>query len=412
MLTRLAVTGFKSLAHVEVHFPALTVLFGPNAAGKSNLLDALLALSRIGTLRTVGDALSEPIRGYAFEAFALPSGGLEELLAMEAPSLSLEADLEAGKDRKDRYRYRVGIELRPKSGSLAVRDEYLVALNAKGEPRGTAAIEAENGFLLLRRKSHPGRPRKEPLGQNYSMLSDPRLGGAEYSAIERVRRELMGLWTYYLDPRVAMRRAAPPAAVFDIGVLGQDIAPFLYRLGAEHPKAFAAVKRTLRSLVPAVEDVDVDLDERRSILDIRITQAGRAFSSRVISEGTLRVLALCAIAVNPWAGPVVTLEEPENGVHPRRIEMIAKLIGSMAQRRQIIVTTHSPLFCDAILREAGSRPHDIALLSVREGSEGTEVKPFDVSGPLFKDDEIAKALAASGEEGRFEDLMLRGLLDE
>jgi predicted ATPase len=411
MLKRLRVKGFKSLADVELHFPQLTVLFGPNAAGKSNILDAVLALSRIGTRRTLAEALAQPIRGYPFEAFSFPAGGLPALVAMEAAHFTLEADLQAGKEL---YRYRVMVELQPKSGVLAVRDEYLCGLSAKGEPKGTAAIETADNVILLRRKSHPGRPRKEPLGQNYAMLSDPRLGGAEYRAIERARDELLGWWTYYLDPRVAMRSAQPPAKVPDIGVLGETIAPFLYVLKAERPKHFEALKRALRSLVPAVEELEVNLDENRSILDVLVQQAGRRFSSRVISEGTLRVLALCAIAVNPWSGPLLTFEEPENGVHLRRIERIAQLLTSLAieQDRQIIVTTHSPLLCDAMLEQAKTHPGDIKLLNVREGAAGTEVKPFDMPLPLFKDQEIAAALAASGEDRVFENLMLRGMLDE
>src|SRR3989338_11715686 len=80
MLKNLTVRGFKSLKDVTVEFPRMAVLFGPNAAGKSNLLDAIQALSRIGTQRTLADALSEPIRGYPIEAFSFPSGGLAELL--------------------------------------------------------------------------------------------------------------------------------------------------------------------------------------------------------------------------------------------------------------------------------------------------------------------------------------------
>ncbi len=76
MLRRLVVNGFKSLSEVGVEFPRMTVLFGPNAAGKSNLLEAIQALSRVGTSRTLSEALSEPIRGYPVEAFSFPSGGL------------------------------------------------------------------------------------------------------------------------------------------------------------------------------------------------------------------------------------------------------------------------------------------------------------------------------------------------
>jgi AAA15 family ATPase/GTPase len=58
MLKRLRVEGFNSLGDVEVEFPALTVLFGSYASGKSNLLDALLVLSRLATERTLANALA------------------------------------------------------------------------------------------------------------------------------------------------------------------------------------------------------------------------------------------------------------------------------------------------------------------------------------------------------------------
>src|SRR5262245_34343810 len=93
VLSQFTIKSFKSLAEVEVAFPRLAVLFGPNAAGKSNLLDAVQALSRIGTSRTLSDALAEPIRGYPVEAFAFPEGGLAALLGQKAASFSLDAFL-------------------------------------------------------------------------------------------------------------------------------------------------------------------------------------------------------------------------------------------------------------------------------------------------------------------------------
>ena len=413
MLKRIKAVGFKSLAEVEIELPRMTVLFGPNAAGKSNLLDAVQALSRIGTSRTLSDALSEPIRGYPIEAFAFPPGGLPELLSAKAAHFTVEADLSVGKDQKEHCRYRAAVEIQPGSGSLAVKDEYLAALNAKGEPKGVPAIEVVSGKLRLRRRSHRGKPRYEDLGQNYTALSDRRLGGAEYRTIELTRSELFGWRTYYLDPRVAMRAARPPADVRDIGLLGEDIAPFLYRLRAENPKHFEAAQRTLRSLVPNVEDLSVDLDKRRGTLDIQVRQGGTDFSSRIVSEGTLRVLALCAIAVNPWSGSLLAFEEPENGVHPRRLELIAELLSSLVivRGKQLIVTTHSPLFCDAVLRLARPRPHEIALFNVRHTVRGTSVSRFDATGPLFKDSEIARALTSGAEDGLFEGLMLRGMID-
>ena len=168
-----------------------------------------------------------------------------------------------------------------------------------------------------------------------------------------------------------MRRTVPPANVDDIGVLGENIAPFLYRLKEEkeHQKHFQAVVRTLRTLIPSVEGVSVDLDTRRGTLDIVVRQNGVDYSSRIISEGTLRVLALCTIVVNPWGGSLVAFEEPENGVHPRRLELIADLLSSLVldQGRQLIVTTHSALFCGAMLKKAREKPQDIGLFRVSQG---------------------------------------------
>ncbi len=411
MLSRLVVKDFKSLTDVTVEFPRLTVLFGPNAAGKSNLLEAVQTLSRIGTSRTLSDALADPIRGYPVESFAFPPGGLPSLLSQESARFSLEADLGVGRDR---YRYRAAVAIHPQSGSLTIHDEYLAALGKRGEPKGNPSIERIDHQLRVRRKSKPAHPRQEPIGLNHALLSDQRLGGVEYRAIERSRNELERWRIHYLDPRVAMRSAKSPAAVRDIGVLGEDIAPFLYRLRGEEEKRFAAVRRTLRSLIPSVEDLAVDLDKRRGTLDIQVRQNGTDFSSRIISEGTLRVLALCAIAANPWGGSLLAFEEPENGVHPRRLELIAKLLTSLAidQDRQVIVTTHSSLFCDAILKHARDYPESIALLNVRRGPNGTEVRPFNVAGPLFSDVEVAESLTAPTEDGVFESLMLRGMLDE
>src|SRR3989304_199747 len=124
MLSRLTVKDFKSLRELTIGLPRMAGVFGPNAAGKSNLLDAIQALSRIGTERTLAEAL-EPIRGHPVEAFRFPSGGLAEMLTSSAERFSMEADLSRDKDA---YRYRVGVEIAPATGALAVLDECLCAL--------------------------------------------------------------------------------------------------------------------------------------------------------------------------------------------------------------------------------------------------------------------------------------------
>lgn len=127
------------------------------------------------------------------------------------------------------------------------------------------------------------------------------------------------------------------------------------------------------------------------------------------------MLALCAITANPWRGSLLAFEEPENGVHPRRIELIAKMLTAMAleQERQVIVTTHSPLFCDAVLREARGRSRrDIALYNVRRVGRETQIERFDPPVELFDKPDIMTKLSSNTEDGIFEFMVLRGWINE
>ena len=413
MLKQIFVTGYKSLRQVDVELSRLTVLFGPNASGKSNFIDGLQVLSRIAASRTLADAISEPLRGYPIEQFSFPTGGLASLLSQESAAFSFKVNLETGKPASH-YSYMIKVCIHPESGSLSVGDEYLAVLTKKGEVKGNPIIEKVGDQIRIRRKSKPANPQREQINLNYAILSDTRFRGIEYRHIERCRDELSGWRTYYLDPRVAMRSAMTPSDVRDIGPLGGAIAPFLYKLSAARDGHYAAIKRTLKSLIPRIEDLKVDLDKKRGVVDITIQQDGIEYSNRIISEGTLRVLSLCAIAANPWGSGLVAFEEPENGVHPRRLELIAELLAAMAleQGRQVVVTTHSPLLCQALLRKQKQHPSAVSLMKVGYGDEGTSIRPFDVAGPLFSDQEIRSALADGAEDGLFESLLLRGLIDE
>jgi len=404
MLQRIQISNFKSLRSVDVRLASLVVVLGPNAAGKSNFLEALLLLSKLGTGRTLDDAFGE-LRGYPAEAFGLPAGGLPGLLEQDSARLSLEADVArlTGDTVRDRLRYRVEVEIQPQVGALAIAEEYLTRLDRLGQPKDYPRIErlipedanTNEPRLAVRQRSQPGHPRYEDLGLHYTLISDLHYSGERrYPEFDRIRAEL-GAWrTYYLDPREAMRRPQPPRLVTDIGPRGEHLASFLQRLKSEEPTAFIAVLRGLRSAIPGIDDLDVDLDPQRGTLDINIRQGGRSFSSRVISEGTLRVLALCAIAANPWRSTLVAFEEPENGVHPHRIDTIANLVANMTRsgRHQVIVTTHSPRFAAAIaaFQSQPDMVDRIVLLRARQRDGMTEVEPLDTL-PLFTAEEIGSA---------------------
>ncbi len=438
MLSSFRIRGFKSLHDVQLELAPLVVLMGPNAAGKSNLLEALLLLSRLVTQQTLAAALSPPLRGYPLEAFSVVEGGLEGLLQQKRAELTIEAVVKPGRPRSrggpplvllpisgrspsrsapPPLRYRVTISIQPKIGNLEVTDEYLARLTREAEPdrvKQKPRIEAVGANLLVRQLGEAGHPRHEPLGLNHTLVSNLQFTGEHrYPDFDRLRSELAAWQTYYLDPRVAMREPQPPREVTDIGPQGEWIAPFLYRLKESETqgKSFHAVSRALHSAIPSIEGLDVDLDPRRGTLDIVVRQNGAPFSSRVISEGTLRILALCCIAGNPWPGELVAFEEPESGVHPRRIEVIANLLAAMAQgRRQVVVTTHSPTLIAAMLTRARESPDQVRLYRCTQHGLATEVKPF-APGPLFEHGEIKGSLLGPDDPDLIEAMLLRGWLD-
>ncbi len=411
MLRSVKIHGFKSLDHVEVELPKFAVLFGPNATGKSNFIDALQLLSRLISEKTIAQAL-EPMRGYPIEQFTFPVGGLPQLFKEDEVFISIEADLIA--DKFDPLRYRAILRLEPEKGDINISDEYLARLRKHTfEPKISARIEKEGNNLLVRRLGEAGQPRKEKLRLSYTLLSDKRFSGNLYPDFDKARDELNSWRIYYLDPRNAMRKPASPKEVQDIGLSGEDLAPFLYRL-KWHKEKFRAVERTLSMAIPSIEQVLVELNEKRGELDIQIIQEGTPYSSRIVSEGTLRVLALCAIANNPWPGNLIAFEEPENGVHPKRMELIINLLASIAldesSNRQVIVTTHSPVFVSLAHRLQLEKPDKVGLFVCRGEDRESIIERFKPTpGPLFPDSEITAALETQDEDA-VSQMMVRGWL--
>lgn len=94
MIRRFKIEGYKSLTGLEVRLRPLTVLFGPNAVGKSNFLDAMQLLSRLVTSRTLKEAFEPPYRGTPLESFTFGQEGIAGHLKQEALRFTLEADVD------------------------------------------------------------------------------------------------------------------------------------------------------------------------------------------------------------------------------------------------------------------------------------------------------------------------------
>lgn len=136
------------------------------------------------------------------------------------------------------------------------------------------------------------------------------------------------------------------------------------------------------------------------------------FSSRVISEGTLRVLALRAIAVTADRSGLIAFEEPENGVSLQRIDRIAGLVVSLVHRgaAQLIVTTQSPSFAAAVLDQSRAGSADVGRFACGRDGAATTIRRISDPG-LFVDGALDELLAEPSERDRVEAVLRRGWLD-
>lgn len=401
MLSRIHVRGYKSLCDLEVELKPLTLLFGPNAAGKSNLLDAMQLLSRLATSPTLKAAFEPPYRGKPLESFTLDEGGVKALRRRKRLAFSIEADLHISDAvahavdreiqtmrpsngtgsgnaptavRHRRLRYRLEVEMLPGSGLLRTTDEYLTALTKDGKPDGrrSAFIERQGDHVCLRREGQ-ARPMQYERHLDRAILSMPHYA-PHYPHLTAARRELESWQFFYFEPRERMRAATPIKEVRHVGAMGEELAAFLTTLKTRQPRQFEAMEKALKMLLPDVEGIETDINDLGEA-EFRLRENGVAIPARVLSEGTLRLLGLLALTGAEDAPSLVGFEEPENGVHPRRIELIAELLKVNSQFRdtQYIVTTHSPILLDRLPE---------ASLFVQRIDGETQVAPFGTWGPV------------------------------
>ncbi|MCM8634503.1 AAA family ATPase [Accumulibacter sp.] len=436
MLTRVKIDGYKSLKHLDLRLADLSILFGPNAAGKSNFLDCLQLLSKLTTERTIKEAFAPPYRGKPLESFSFGEKGIEGLLEKDSLSFSIEVDVRlsnavvdavnrqiwemrrSGELEADgisartiaavkarNLRYRIEIEMRPKSGVLRVADEYLAALTDKGEPIGKRrpflSREGNRLHLRLEGQAHPTYYERH---LDHSILSLPHYP-PHYPHLVAMRKELESWLFFYFEPRERMRTSNPVKEVRHIGQMGEELASFLNTLKALDPRQFTAVEKAMRTLMPNVQGIDVDVSKLGEV-ELKLREHGISVPARILSEGTLRILGLLSLAGAQEQPSLIGFEEPENGIHPRRIQLVAELLKTRASfgETQYIVTTHSPLLPDLVEEES--------LFACKRVDGETRIEPFAAWGALAKRGDVDQALMDENEdELTVSERMLRGDFD-
>jgi len=337
-LTRIHITGFRSLRDVEVELSPLTLLIGANGSGKSNLLAALrmVPLMRTQSLRRfVGE------QGGASAILHYGSGTTKEV------ELELEFTVDGGKDT---YAARLGYA----AGDTFIFLDETVSFHAGGR----------------------AAPRAVSLGAGHAESLLAERAKDSHATTERVVNGLLSRMSFFhfhdTSPTSPLRQNSRQSDDRYLRSDGSNLAAFLYRLRSSDSEdvwpAWKLIESLVKRLAPFIKALEPDLvDPGNPKSPVRLywsDERDHRFDVHDLSDGTLRAIALIAALGQPSATlpQFITIDEPELGLHPAALSLVASLVRSISPRCQVLLSTQSPALLDEF------EPEDVVVVERRDGA--------------------------------------------
>jgi len=340
LLTRLSVTGFKSLIDIEVVFGPLTCIAGLNAAGKSNLLDAIMFLSDL-TNYSIVEAASR-VRDRA----GLRKGEVESIFSRTrdgvAQRIILEAEFLVSKQVTDDFgqetnasathlKYRVEIELNQSEGRLASEkirlahesltyipkqesrkrlafphsSDFWNSVIGPGRRSDFISTEEKNGQTIIRLKQDGGDTGRalDIAARRSSRTVLSTINTADKPTALAAKREMQSWKFLQLEP-ARLRLPSDFDEPTSIDSEGAHLPATVHRLDCND-----VIANRLAELIGGVESIHIDVDEGRRLKTLFLVQnGGNKYPARSLSDGTLRFLALAALAEDTDSGGLIALE--------------------------------------------------------------------------------------------------------
>lgn len=399
MLTRIKIQGFKNL-DLDVRLGPFTCIAGPNGIGKSNFFDAIAFLSALADKPLIDAALS--VRGGAGRVGELRSlfrrsgestmQHMSFLAEMIIPHRGEDALGQSAQASMTYLQYTLELQYQAESsgrllGGMEILKEEMVHQN-KSDARKQLGFRHSKSWresAVIGRRTSPyisteikegiayvslhtdseggggGRPRQVPAASLPRTMLSSVNNAAEHRTLVLARQEMMSWTQLQLEPS-ALRSPDPFTAPHAIDAHGAHVPAtlhYLAQVAAEREvggdeNVYARVSSRLAELIENVRSISVDMDEKRQLLNVVMTDLqGTAHIAGSLSDGTLRFLALTVMEEDPSPRALLCLEEPENGMHPRRIPAMIRLLQDLAvdpdeevgpdnPLRQVIINTHSP----------------------------------------------------------------------
>ncbi|MCU0701738.1 MAG: AAA family ATPase [Myxococcaceae bacterium] len=345
---RLRLTNWRNFRSVDVELTDRVFIVGPNAAGKSNLLDAFRFLK---ALVTEGGGLAAAVRDRD------GMSRLRSLFARQKPYVEVEVHVLDPEGVGFEYRLRFHADTK-RDGPPRVLEESVTERSANGARK-----------VLLTRPDADDR-------HDTDRLKQTAIQQVFASANFRTLVDFFGATTYrHLVPQLLRDTSRQAPTTFVTGdPFGRDLIERMRSISKKHRKGrFNRIGRVLKAVVPQFRDLDLFVDERTGHAHLRtrfINWRGEdAFQDeRQMSDGTLRLIGLLW-TMQDQEGTLL-LEEPELSLHAAIVKRLPSFIHRVQQSgrgRQVLLSTHS----EHILGDPGIAAEDVLL--VRPEKEGSTV---------------------------------------
>jgi len=359
MMTRLAISGYRSLRDVRLTLGELNVVTGANGSGKSSLYRALKLLAEIAQGRIIqslaeeGGLQSTLWAGPEELSRAMKSGKHPVQGTVRKKPISLKLGF-SGAD----YGYAIDLGLPPApSISKFFADPQIKAeCQWTGEVLGRAnAFAIRTGpFVRIRDDNGEWQQAFSHLAPFDSMMthcSDPR------TAIELLLlRERMRDWRFYdhlrTDRDAAARRPQIGTHTPVLAGDGSDLAAAVQTI-----REIGAADEMDGAIADAFPGGRIEVLSADGYFELAMFQHGllRPLKASELSDGTLRYLLLVAALLSPRPPALMVLNEPETSLHPDLLAPLARLIAAASKRSQIVLVSHASRLVSAIDAEPGSR---------------------------------------------------------
>lgn len=364
MIRRIEALNFRCLRYVRQELYPFNVLVGPNASGKTTFLDVVAFL---------GDLLSLGLEN----AIEQRTSDIRDLIwQRRGRAFELAVELEIPEDRRkmvkdrgyDLCRYEVAIGTDVDTDEVAILAEKVILLKSKAEPvrqkelfparvrpphtiltqkqqrnARTVVNKVRGGNDNFYDETHKGWDHSFRLGPRKSALANLPEDESKFPVSTWLKSVLMGGVQRLILNSLLMRKPSPPGQPRGFRPDGSNLPWVIETLAKKHPSRFRDWILHLQTALPDIEKIrTIERPEDRHRYLMVCYRGGLEVPSWMVSDGTLRLLALTLLAYIPELSGIYLIEEPENGIHPRAIEVAFQSLSSV-YGAQILLATHSPV---------------------------------------------------------------------